>query len=758
MGEISKDNFFFLNRDGRWPGFKSSGLEVRRDGVLQLSSLPRTAGSIPDAVKFAPTPDGPAGLAIDARGTLYFSDPDSNRVLRILGCDGTVGPVPCIGGAGIGATSFNAPRGLLIPPTRPCLFVVDSGNHCIKIFDVDTFQLVEIWGQAPFSGVPQPGSSSGEFNTPWTLAGDSAGNVYVVDYRNQRVQKFNARGEVIPQFCDNVQASGLLQQPGDIGLLERNGAAWIFVVDLPTATIFVFDADGHPFLDGTGTPRFIRDGHLTQPMGLAAAGNSVYVGDNASRSVLRFQFDDAFTYVGSALGYQGPVAALLLDGKGGLWVHSGGELTPIRLAACAGYGTAGSLWLDPAKPLHVDDRKVQWHRLQALADALPANVHLDLYAYASSDLSNPPFVDPSTTNPFSDPKWQAISYTANLDVTDLYIGRSKDKCDLQKTECGKAKYLWVGALFSSDGTASPELQQLHVEFDYPTYEQYLPAVYRNNANCGEFLARLLSLFESFFARVEGEIDALPALFDPCATPKGFLAWLAGCLGLELDDNWDEAKQRQIIARIFELSGQRGTPAGLREILRLFAGVDASIEEPLLHAAWWALPGPDSCCEECAANSGANTNHQEGRDSRLGWTTMLASAQPQGAVVGTSAVLDHSHLISGEDFGAPLFTSVAHQFSVEVFRSQVTCPESLAKVRTIIDQEKPAHTAYHLCIIDPRFRVGFQSRVGIDTVVAGPPRSLALGSDQTLGFDSSLAGPPPSLLGSESRLGVTTRLG
>jgi hypothetical protein len=82
---------------------------------------------------------------------------------------------------------------------------------------------------------------------------------------------------------------------------------------------------------------------------------------------------------------------------------------------------------------------------------------------------------------------------------------------------------------------------------------------------------------------------------------------------------------------------------------------------------------------------------------------------------------------------------------------------LSKVQAVIDSEKPAHTLYELCIIDPLFRVGFQSRVGIDTVVGGPSRSLALGSGQALGVDTALAGAAVSRLGDESRLGVSTRL-
>src|SRR6185437_8833457 len=614
------------------------------------------------------------------------------------------------------------------------------------IFTLDTFQLVGIWGQPNLGGTPQPSSQPGRFNTPWTAAADSSGNLYVIDYGNQRVQKFNSLGDALPAFCDNVQASALLQQPADIAIREKDGQIWVLVIDASSSTIFVFDANGRPVLDTSENPKHLQDSHLTQPMGIAAGGDSLYVGDNGTKRVLRFQIGDTFEYVGAAVGYQGPVASLLLDDKGKLWVHSGDSLTPNKLGTEDGYTTKGSLWLDPAQPLHVEDRAVVWHRLQALANTLPANAHLDIYAYASNDLTQPPTVNANDANPFSDPKWQAINYTTSLDVTDLYIGGCKDR------------YLWVGALFSGDGTVSPVLRQLRVEFDYPSYEQYLPAVYRNNANCGEFLARLLSLFESFFSGVECEIESLPALFDPYATPKGFLVWLAGCLGLELDDNWSEEKQRQIIARIFELSGRRGTAAGLRELLQLFAGVNVIIEEPLLNAAWWSLPTSDSCCDECAASSGGMTHWEGQQNSRLGWTTMLAPAQPQGAVVGTSAVLDQSHLITVEDFGAPLFTDVAYQFCVMVYRSQVMRPESLANLRRIIDQEKPAHTAYQLFIIDPHFRVGFQSRVGIDTVVSGTPRSLALGSDRELGLDSALAGPPPSSIGAENRLGISTRLG
>src|SRR5262249_46846249 len=170
-----------------------------------------------------------------------------------------------------------------------------------------------------------------------------------------------------------------------------------------------------------------------------------------------------------------------------------------------------------------------------------------------------------------------------------------------------------------------------------------------------------------------------------------------------------------------------------------------------------LPFPGgSCCEACAAQPPCSPgNWQLTGDSILGWNTMLAPAQPQGAVVGTSADLDQSHLITDGDFGSPLFTDVAYRFMVNIYRSQAMCGNTLARIQSVLEAEKPAHTLYRLCIIEPRFRVGFQARVGIDTVVGGPSRSLSLGSDQMLGEESVLAGAPGSPLGRARRLGVHT---
>src|SRR4030095_16863583 len=175
--------------------------------------------------------------------------------------------------------------------------------------------------------------------------------------------------------------------------------------------------------------------------------------------------------------------------------------------------------------------------------------------------------------------------------------------------------------------------------------------------------------------------------------------------------------------------------------------------------WRGMPLPavaESC--ECKKNNQTQPGWPGGETSILGATTMLVPVHPQGAVLGSSATLDGSNIITNEQFGVPLFEDTAHQFSVQVYRGQLQCPEDISNVRAVIAREKPAHTSYHLCVIEPRMRVGFQARVGIDAIVAGAAEAMTLSDETALGEQTALGGESAGQLGFDIRVGVTTRLG
>ena len=71
------------------------------------------------------------------------------------------------------------------------LYVVESRNHRVQKFTKDGRYL---------SGFGGRGSAEGEFDRPWGITIDREGYVYVADWGNNRVQKFNSEGEHVMSF------------------------------------------------------------------------------------------------------------------------------------------------------------------------------------------------------------------------------------------------------------------------------------------------------------------------------------------------------------------------------------------------------------------------------------------------------------------------------------------------------------------------------------------------------------------------------
>ena len=142
---------------------------------------------------------------------------------------------------------------------------------------------------------------------------------------------------------------------------------------------------------------------------------------------------------------------------------------------------------------------------------------------------------------------------------------------------------------------------------------------------------------------------------------------------------------------------------------------ALIDEPLQGMAWWAMPSPSTSCKPSEAGTWT-----DGGDSILGFNTVLASAEPQGAVLGTTATFDRSQLITQDEFGTPLFEGAAYRFLVRLYPGDLHCAGKLDEVRAIVEREKPAHTLYDLCVIESGLRVGYQASLGIDTLLGGGP--------------------------------------
>ena len=100
----------------------------------------------------------------------------------------------------------------------------------------------------------------------------------------------------------------------------------------------------------------------------------------------------------------------------------------------------------------------------------------------------------------------------------------------------------------------------------------LPGVYHEDS----FAQRLTGVFDDVLAPVIGVLDNLDAYVDPDLAPRDFAEWLAGWVGFPIGETWPEDRSRHLVARAVSIYRWSGTVKGLKELLRIYAGVEPEV--------------------------------------------------------------------------------------------------------------------------------------------------------------------------------------
>jgi DNA-binding beta-propeller fold protein YncE len=230
----------------------------------------------------------PTGIACDGKGDVWVVDTNNHRVQKFDGKLG--GYLMKFGSRGNGEGQFNSPWGIAVDRVRGYVYVVDSANFRVQKFDMNG-EFIMSWGSF--------GNGDGQFYFPRGVAVDQTdGFVYVVDMGNHRIQKFDTSTNVLPQLLAKwggsaeaghassplAQEAGQLRSPWGITV---DGAGDVYVSDTGNHRIEKFDKEGNFITQWGGFGN--GKGQFNFPYGIAVdARGSVFVVDSGNTRVEQF--------------------------------------------------------------------------------------------------------------------------------------------------------------------------------------------------------------------------------------------------------------------------------------------------------------------------------------------------------------------------------------------------------------------------------------------------------------------------------------
>ncbi len=214
------------------------------------------------------------------------------------------------GAYGTGDGQFNSPFGLAVDSAGN-VYVADFQNNRVQKFNSSGAFLLK-WGSL--------GTGNGQFNKPWNVAVDSAGNVYVSDANNGRIQKFNSSGAFLLTWGSVGTGNGQFNSARGIAV---DALGNVYVADSNNQRIQKFNSSGAFVtkwgISGTG------NGQFQYPYGVAVDGSgNVYVADTFNQRIQKFDSSGNFLLKWGGNGasdglFQNPWG-MAVDGSGNVYV------------------------------------------------------------------------------------------------------------------------------------------------------------------------------------------------------------------------------------------------------------------------------------------------------------------------------------------------------------------------------------------------------------------------------------------------------
>ena len=308
---------------------------------------------------------------------------------------------------------------------------------------------------------------------------------------------------------------------------------------------------------------------------------------------------------------------------------------------------------------------------------------------------------------------------------DPAAGQAGDDFQIYETPVTAApgRYLWLVLALTGPGRSTPSVRSVRIERPGHRLLAQLPRMWSRNEPDAGFLQRYLAPAEGLLHELDLRAANRDLMVDPRTVPDDALAWLAGLVGLALDQRWPIEALRRLLAQAFDLFRIRGTQGGLERILALY------LDRPVAVVERWRMRGLAGTV--------------------LGAPPTQVRAPAVGGAAATSGALGRFQ-VGGTAPGTDGFSPTAHRFVVLV-PAELT-EEQRQVISVIVERHKPAHTLAEICELGSGMRVGRQLHVALTSVVGPPAQRRVVVGQVLVGGDRVIGLPAVG-----SRLGDTSVL-
>jgi D-alanyl-D-alanine dipeptidase len=296
--------------------------------VSTLAGLAGSAGSA-DGAGSAARFSNPTSVATDSSGNIYVADASNHTIRKITpaGVVATLAGLAASSGTNDGtgsAARFYYPIGVAADSTGN-IYVADTENYTIRKI-TPAGVVTTLAGLAGSTGSADGTGSAARFNTPYGVATDSAGNVYVADSLNFAIRKITSAGVVTTlagsaaQFYEPYGVA--TDSVGNVYVADTHNNTIRKITPAGVVTTLAGLARSSGTADGVGSAA-----RFWIPHGVAtdSAGN-VYVADTYNHTIRK--------------GIRVPQLAIASDGSGGYFISAQGApgftCSLLRAASLAG--------------------------------------------------------------------------------------------------------------------------------------------------------------------------------------------------------------------------------------------------------------------------------------------------------------------------------------------------------------------------------------------------------------------------------------